>query len=197
MELSNDLFSVVQAHFGMILATLLVLLMILSGIYWSLSKQNSEDDDESAGVIPVSFHRNETKELLQNDNSGKELEVEKKKEEETKAPEVYGKLFLLGEKLKRTRQMAAQQKDVAQDETVDSVFEAGRHAMHEGQWEMGKKYFEELLKIKSNHAAANLQLAIACYELGDLQSAEKHLQESDAQHPLAAKVFRKHLAFRA
>lgn len=74
--------------------------------------------------------------------------------------------------------------------------EAGQQAINSAKWESAKKALKTALRIDPNNVTANLNLAIALYELGEIKDSEKHVKSAAAIDPSAAKRFRQHIVFR-
>lgn len=84
----------------------------------------------------------------------------------------------------------------AEAEIFDNLLSTAITAIYELNWEKAKKYLEEAAKIIPDDPEINAKLAIVCYELGDMASSEKYYHIAERSDPLAAKIFRRHLAFR-
>jgi len=74
--------------------------------------------------------------------------------------------------------------------------EAGLKALKMSRWSSARKYLTKAIDIRPDDADAHVSLAIACYELGDLGSAELHYEKARKTDPNVAKCFREHIAFR-
>lgn len=92
-----------------------------------------------------------------------------------------------------------QRQSVEPQESFDGVticMEQGLRALKQGRWAVAKQRFSEAVDLQENHAEANVSLAIACYELGDLDQAEQYYQRAKELNSQMAKYFREHIAFR-
>jgi tetratricopeptide (TPR) repeat protein len=81
-------------------------------------------------------------------------------------------------------------------DTLKQHLDEGQKALKMAKWEFAKKAFKSALRIDPNHTVANLNLAIALYELGEFKASEKHVKAAQEIDASAAKRFRQHIAFR-
>ena len=75
-------------------------------------------------------------------------------------------------------------------------FDKGVRNIKEAKWEEAKVSFLEVLEREPEHIDANIELAIAFYELGDLDKAKEYYEKAKELNPVIAKKFRKHIAFK-
>ncbi len=85
---------------------------------------------------------------------------------------------------------------MTEDGTIDQHLQDGLKAIKAEKWHAARTSLTKVIRSQSDHAMAQVNLAIACYELGDRGQAEKHYEVAKKADPLAAKSFRQHLAFR-
>ncbi|MBB63977.1 MAG: hypothetical protein CMO81_02815 [Waddliaceae bacterium] len=74
--------------------------------------------------------------------------------------------------------------------------QSGYSAIKTSKWSLAQERFLQALNLAPNHPEANVGVAIALYELGDLKQAEKHYQMAREENPAVAARFREHTAFR-
>jgi serine/threonine protein kinase len=74
--------------------------------------------------------------------------------------------------------------------------DAGIKAMKVSKWSIARNHFKGALEIDPHHAMIHAQLAIACYELGELNLAEYHHAIAKKNDPIAARTFYDHIAFK-
>ncbi len=72
----------------------------------------------------------------------------------------------------------------------------GLKAIKGEKWHVARTSFQKVIKIDGCHAVAHVNMAIACYQLGNRREAEVHYDAAKKADPLVAKGFRQHLAFR-
>ncbi len=82
------------------------------------------------------------------------------------------------------------------DKYIEKKFDEGKKAMRFAKWGLARQNFEEILQLKPGHIESKAQLAIVCYELGDLQKAEEFYKSTKDFSPQLARVFHQHLAHR-
>lgn len=201
MGLFEDLFAVFQANIGTIFIVLLLLLAALVTVYLVYSKMETEDPsyEERRALIKeaLTTASADSASPLSLRGAPTPLAIQRAQQALPPVPSLDEPLNITGERLKILRQ-AAHSKTLPDDmrQSLDEVYEAGKIAMNEGRWEQAKTYLIEALKIHPEDPEIYIKLTVACYEMGDLQSSEKFYKDAIARHPLAAKVFYKHLAFR-
>lgn len=75
-------------------------------------------------------------------------------------------------------------------------FDAGLRSLKIGRWKVAQEHFSKALILNPDHAEAQVSMAIACYEMGDLERAENFYNQAKNIDPTVAKCFREHIAFR-
>jgi tetratricopeptide (TPR) repeat protein len=83
-----------------------------------------------------------------------------------------------------------------QEHKFQQAFDAGAKAIKMGRWKVARDQFVEAVAAYPSHAEANVSLAIAYYELGELQKAERYHECAKKIDPKIAKKFHAHIAFR-
>lgn len=107
------------------------------------------------------------------------------------SPGVVEDTNLLTEMLRRVCEPV----EIKSGATEDHLTE-GLKAIKTGKWQIARKNLQKVVTNHPNHAIAHVNIAIACYEMGDKKKAEVHYEAAKKADPLAAKGFRQHLAFR-
>ena len=102
-------------------------------------------------------------------------------------------LEALPDLLTRIRNTHPAQKQGKEDK-LSVHMEAGLKAAKTSKWDIAKKNFKDAIKANPKHAEAHVHYAIACYESGDLKSAEQHYGVAKQCDPRIAKKFRDHIA---
>lgn len=186
---------------GMLFSFLLILLVILGGVYWYLvvkQKEDRSDDSNQSFSTPLTppelLQLQKPKEVSEPLRIPEQKDISPPKEEDSAAA---GTLFSLGKRLKQIRQITKTPE--LPDEgrkAIHHVVDAGKSAMDHGQWGRAKVYFEEAFKLSRAEPGLALNLSIVCYELGELDNAEKYYGLAIEMNPASAKAFRNHLAFR-
>ncbi|MEC7840481.1 MAG: tetratricopeptide repeat protein [Chlamydiota bacterium] len=91
---------------------------------------------------------------------------------------------------------AADDEDIDDQDPFNQNFIAGNKALKMGKWKVAVDHFQKAVKIDESNNEAKINLAICCYELGEMNDAESYYRSVKSEDPEAAKVFRKHIAFR-
>jgi len=82
------------------------------------------------------------------------------------------------------------------EERFSHAYSAGLRAFRASRWSAAKAHLKEAVALEPRSAELLVKYAISCYELGDMEEAERHYRMAKESDPALAKVFRKHIAFR-
>lgn len=96
----------------------------------------------------------------------------------------------------RSQQPPAATLSKKQQQKFQNAFNAGTKAIKMGRWKVARDQFVEAVAASPSNAEANVSLAIAYYELGELKQAEKYHECAKKIDPKIAKNFHDHIAFR-
>lgn len=191
----SGLMGILNPYFNMVIAALILVLILLVVVYqyFLIRERFAEPSGASQLVeeaLPETQRKSEVKETLSSLESSSDSEASSI----SSASSDLSRLNLHIRKIRQTVRNSELPDDV--QDYHHNIFEAGKNAMEAGRLEQARGFFEEHLKISPHEAKTHLFLAIACYELGDLEAAETHSNHASSIDPFASSAFRKHLAFR-
>lgn len=93
------------------------------------------------------------------------------------------------------RELTKRRGEEKEDLAFDKLFNEGNAAFKNQCWEEAKSCYLKALELQERHPRLRLNLAIAHYELGEVESAERELEVVVSIDPKMAAEFRKHIAF--
>lgn len=85
---------------------------------------------------------------------------------------------------------------VATSDEIGTDVAVGMKAIKMGRWEKAREHLLAAHNDDDPDAEVAVSLAIACYELGDLENAERYYNSAKEKDPTTARCFRDHIAFR-